>query len=136
MTELPEWKRDPIGTAERGTNPTVLARMRSGFAVMGWQQFLPGYSLLLGVPKYPRLEDMPRATRSVFLEDMGFLGEAVAKACDPLRVNYSVYGNTDAYVHAHVFPRYEWEPPERKPRLHQRHLHSRLRQPHRTRHPC
>jgi diadenosine tetraphosphate (Ap4A) HIT family hydrolase len=116
MTQLPEWKRDPIGTAERGENPTLIAKMRSGIAVMGWQQFLPGYALLLGVPKYPRLEDMPRAARSIFLEDMGLLGEAVARACNPLRVNYSIYGNTDAYVHAHVFPRYDWEPADRKPR--------------------
>lgn len=116
MTELPEWKRDPIGTAERGTNPTVIGRMRSGLAVMGWQQFLPGYALLLGVPKFARLEDMPRAQRTVFLDDMGVLGEAVAKACNPLRMNYSIYGNTDAYVHAHIFPRYDWEPADRIPR--------------------
>jgi diadenosine tetraphosphate (Ap4A) HIT family hydrolase len=113
MDELPVWKRDPIGSAERGENPTALARMRSGFAVLGWSQFLPGYSLLLGVPKYRRLEDMPRDVRAIFLEDMGLLGEAVAKACNPRRVNYSVYGNTDPYVHAHVVPRYDWEPRER-----------------------
>jgi len=111
--ELPVWKRDPIGSAERGENPTLLARMRSGFAVLGWSQFLPGYSLLFGVPKYLRLEDMPRETRALFLEDMGLLGEAVAKACNPRRVNYSIYGNTDPYAHAHVVPRYDWEPPER-----------------------
>jgi diadenosine tetraphosphate (Ap4A) HIT family hydrolase len=111
--DLPEWKRDPIGTAERGENPTAILRMRSGFAVMGWQQFLPGYALLLGIPKFARLEDMPRAQRAIFLEDMGLLGEAVAKVCNPLRMNYSIYGNTDAYVHAYVFPRYDWEPAER-----------------------
>jgi hypothetical protein len=70
MDVLPVWKRDPISSAERGENPTVLARMRSGFAVLGWSQFLPGYSLLLGTPKYARLEDMPRDVRAVFLEDI------------------------------------------------------------------
>jgi len=113
MDDLPVWKRDPIGSAERGENPTAIVRMRSGWALLGWQQFLPGYSLLLGVPKYARLEDMPRDVRAVFLDDMGLLGEAVAKACSPRRVNYSVYGNTDPHAHAHVVPRYDWEPPER-----------------------
>ena len=41
------------------------------------------------------------------------LGEAVQIACSPRRVNYSIYGNTDAFLHAHVFPRYDWEPAER-----------------------
>ncbi|HTQ12824.1 MAG TPA: hypothetical protein VMH86_03030 [Rhizomicrobium sp.] len=113
MAELPIWMRDPIGSAERGENPTVLARLRSGFAVFGWSQFLPGYSLLLGVPRVARLEDMPRDGRRLFLDDMGLLGEAVARACAPRRVNYSIYGNTDPYVHAHVVPRYDWEPAER-----------------------
>ena len=27
-------------------------------------------------------------------------------------MNYEILGNTDAYLHAHLFPRYEWEPPE------------------------
>jgi diadenosine tetraphosphate (Ap4A) HIT family hydrolase len=111
MIELPEWKRDPIGTAARGENPTAILRMRSGLAVMGWQQFLPGYALLLGIPKFARLEDMPRTQRAVLLEEMGLLGEAVAKVCNPLRMNYSIYGNTDAYVHAHVFPGTTGSPP-------------------------
>ncbi len=29
--------------------------------------------------------------------------------CKPLRVNYDILGNTDTFLHAHVFPRYEWE---------------------------
>jgi diadenosine tetraphosphate (Ap4A) HIT family hydrolase len=29
------------------------------------------------------------------------------------RVNYGIYGNTDPYLHAHVFARYAWEEPER-----------------------
>lgn len=109
----PEFLKDPVGYAERGENPTVLARMSSGFAVIGLAQFLPGYCLLLASPKVARLEDMPCESRARFLGDMGLLGEAVARACRPRRVNYSIYGNTDGYVHAHVIPRYDWEPSER-----------------------
>ena len=109
----PEFLKDPGGYAERGENPTVLARMRSGFAVIGLTQFLPGYCLLLASPRAARLEDMTRDSRAGFLEDMGILGEAVSRACNSRRVNYSIYGNTDGYVHAHVIPRYDWEPAER-----------------------
>jgi diadenosine tetraphosphate (Ap4A) HIT family hydrolase len=45
------------------------------------------------------------------------LGEAVEQACaeaDPAfrRVNLEILGNTDPFLHAHVWPRYDWEPPE------------------------
>jgi len=46
---------------------------------------------------------------------MSLIGEAILKACNPRRMNYSIYGNTDAFLHAHVFPRYNWEPKERIP---------------------
>ena len=32
--------------------------------------------------------------------------------CRPRRVNYEILGNTDHYLHAHIWPRYEWEPAE------------------------
>jgi hypothetical protein len=28
----------------------------------------------------------------------------------------SIYGNTDAFLYAHIFPRYEWEPKENIPK--------------------
>ena len=45
---------------------------------------------------------------------MTILGDAIARAYSPIvRLNYDILGNTDAYLHAHIFPRYSWEPPER-----------------------
>ena len=108
------WRQDRVGSAERGENPMVLARMRSGFAVMGDTQFLPGYCVLLASPQADSLEALAPERRDLFLSDMGRLGDAVNRACSPRRVNYSIYGNTDAFLHAHVFPRYETEPGERR----------------------
>lgn len=112
-----DWKRDRIGAAERGENPTVIARMRSGFAVIGDTQFLPGYCVLLAVPQVEQLNDLPISQRRDFLLDMSLLGDAISRACipTPRRINYSILGNTDAFLHAHVFPRYDSEPPERIP---------------------
>ncbi|PTX55072.1 hypothetical protein C8P63_12232 [Melghirimyces profundicolus] len=47
--------------------------------------------------------------------DMSLIGEAIEKVCHPRRVNYSILGNKDPFLHAHIFPRYEWEPEELKP---------------------
>jgi diadenosine tetraphosphate (Ap4A) HIT family hydrolase len=111
---MDDWRQDRIGSAERGENPTVLARMRSGFAVIGDTQFLPGYCLLLAAPTVEHLSDLPFAQRSVYLQDMGLLGEAIMRVCHPLRVNYEILSNYDHYLHAHLFPRYEWEPLARR----------------------
>ncbi|MFD0313056.1 HIT family protein [Streptomyces flavalbus] len=112
------WRMDRIGAALRGENPTMLRQLGSGFAVIGDVQFLPGYSVLLvDKPGVERLSDLPRAKRLSFLSDMDQLGEAVERVCrrlDPAfrRVNLEILGNTDPFLHAHVWPRYEWEPGE------------------------
>lgn len=106
------WQRDRIESALRGENPTVLTRMRSGFAVIGDSQFLPGYCLLLGVPRVHDLTNLPLPARLDFLCDMSLLGEAVVLVCQPQRINYEIFGNTDPFLHAHVLPRYAWEPTE------------------------
>ncbi|MGW1818691.1 diadenosine tetraphosphate hydrolase [Streptomyces sp. NPDC002125] len=114
-----EWRRDRIGAALRGENPTVVRRLTAGFAVIGDVQFLPGYSVLLvDEPDVRRLSDLPRVKRLSFLSDMDQLGEAVERTCrrlDPafLRVNLEILGNTDPFLHAHVWPRYAWEPADR-----------------------
>ncbi|MFE1585323.1 diadenosine tetraphosphate hydrolase [Streptomyces sp. NPDC058737] len=111
-----DWRKDRIRAALRGENPTVLRRLTSGFAVIGDVQFLPGYSVLLvDEPDVQRLSDLPRAKRLSFLSDMDQLGEAVEHVCrrlDPafLRVNLEILGNTDSFLHAHVWPRFAWEP--------------------------
>jgi diadenosine tetraphosphate (Ap4A) HIT family hydrolase len=113
-----DWRDDRIGSALRGANPTVLRRLDAGFAVIGDVQFLPGYSVLLvDEPDVQRLSDLPRSKRMAFLSDMDRLGEAVERACrrlDPAfrRVNLEILGNTDAFLHAHVWPRFEWENPD------------------------
>lgn len=64
------WRKDRIASAERGENPMVLARMRSGFAVVGDTQFLPGYCVLLASPKVNSLNDLSLSQRADFLLDM------------------------------------------------------------------
>ncbi|RAJ58975.1 diadenosine tetraphosphate (Ap4A) HIT family hydrolase [Streptomyces sp. Amel2xB2] len=113
-----DWRKDRIGSALRGENPTVLRRLTAGFAVIGDVQFLPGYSVLLAdEPDVRRLSELPKAKRSAFLSDMDRLGEAVERACSRLdssfrRVNLEILGNTDPFLHAHVWPRFGWEPRE------------------------
>ncbi|MGW7642565.1 diadenosine tetraphosphate hydrolase [Streptomyces bobili] len=113
-----DWRTDRIGSALRGENPTVLRRLDAGFAVIGDVQFLPGYSVLLvDDRKVERLSDLPRPKRLAFLSDMDQLGEAVERTSRRTdaafrRVNLEILGNADGFLHAHVWPRFEWEPAE------------------------
>ena len=111
-----DWRDDRVGAAERGENPTVLARLRTGWAVIGDFQHLPGYSLLLyHDASVDQLTELPRAERAAFLSDLALLGEAVQAACRELdsafrRINYEVLGNMLRHLHGHVHARYDWEP--------------------------
>ena len=102
-----------LEAAHQGLNPTVIARVPSGWAVLGDGQRLPGYSLILSDPLVPSLNDLALEAQMLFLRDMALLGRAIQDVTDCARVNYGIYGNSDPYLHAHVFARYAWEDPER-----------------------
>ncbi len=99
-----------VEDANRGENPRVIARLPSGWAVMGDSQFLRGYCLLLPDPVVPALNDLTHDARARFLADLTLLGDAVIRLCNPLRLNYEILGNLEPALHAHIFPRYESEP--------------------------
>ncbi|ROS76916.1 HIT family protein [Cellulomonas sp. PhB143] len=111
------WREDRVQAANQGRNPTVLAELTASYAVIGDVQFLPGYALALTkVPGVDRLSDLPRSERLRYLADVDLVADAVEVACrrlDPAfrRVNVEILGNTDAFLHCHIWPRYEWEPP-------------------------
>ena len=101
-----------VEQARVGDNPTVIAKVRSGFVVLGDVQFLRGYSLLLPDPVVPSLNDLSSGERQVYLEDMAGLGDALLDVTNAARINYEILGNTEAALHAHLFPRYDDEDPK------------------------
>jgi len=111
-----DWRSDRVAAALDGTNPTILARLPESFAVIGDVQWLPGYCVLLtDDPKVTRLSDLPRPRRLRYLESIERLASAVERACGLAdegfrRVNIEILGNTDPFLHTHIWPRYEWEP--------------------------
>ncbi len=113
---MSDWRADRVQAAIDGRNPTVLAELDASFAVIGDVQFLPGYALALSkVPGVDRLSDLPRSERVRYLADVDLVATAVENVCSDRdrgyrRVNVEILGNTDAFLHAHIWPRYEWEP--------------------------
>lgn len=103
-----------VELARAGQNPYVILRMASGWAVMGDVQFLPGYCLLLPDPVVPSLNDLSPSGRSLFLQEMAAIGDAILSVTGAIRINYEILGNAEPELHAHIFPRYAHEPEERR----------------------
>jgi len=96
--------------AREGRDPSVIARLFSGWAVFGTQQFVRGYTLLLPDPVVPNLNALGAHERIAFLTDMSRLGDALLKVTGAVRINYAIFGNQEPALHAHVIPRYADEP--------------------------
>ena len=99
-----------VAALQRGTDPTCIARLPSGWAVLGEQQFLRGYALLLPDPVVGTLNELRGDARQQFLADMAGLGDAVLAVTGALRINYAMFGNVEPALHGHVVPRYSDEP--------------------------
>jgi len=91
------------------TYPAAVAKLRSGWVVMGERQVLTGYCLLLPDPVVPHLNALQAELRAHFLSDMAMLGDVLLEVTAGLRINYAIFGNVDPVLHAHVFPRHSAE---------------------------
>lgn len=101
-----------VEAARAGKLTRVVARMASGWAVIGDPQILAGYCLLLPDPVVPHLNSLLGEARRAFLDDMTRLGDAVLAMTGAERINYEILGNAEPALHAHVIPRYATEPPD------------------------
>jgi diadenosine tetraphosphate (Ap4A) HIT family hydrolase len=95
--------------------PARVARLRSGWAVMGERQVFAGYCLLLPDPVVAHLNVLEDCERTQFLADMARVGDAVLAATGAVRINYALFGNAEPALHAHIFPRRADEPPGIRP---------------------
>jgi diadenosine tetraphosphate (Ap4A) HIT family hydrolase len=93
-----------------GAYPATVARLRSGWLVMGERQPFEGYCVLLPDPVVAHLNVLEHAERAQFLADMALAGDAVLACTGALRINYALFGNAEPALHAHVIPRRISEP--------------------------
>ncbi|UCE06092.1 MAG: hypothetical protein JSW07_21310 [bacterium] len=112
--QYPTIIHERVDLARRGENKTVFCRLRSGWVVLGDDQRLRGYSLLLADPIRDNLNDLNLKERSQFLLDMSVVGDALIEVFEPSIINYSILGNKDRALHAHIHPRYDYEEPDKR----------------------
>ncbi|MEP6782759.1 MAG: hypothetical protein ABI983_03755 [Acidobacteriota bacterium] len=103
-----------VEAARSGTLDRAIARMPSGWAVLGDPQITRGYCLLLPDPVVTDLNALTGDKRRQFLEDMARLGDAVLRVTGAERINYEILGNLEPALHAHIIPRHTDEAPEKR----------------------
>ena len=101
-----------VALANKGENKTVIIKMNSGWVVLGDNQIIPGYCLLLSDPVVESINVLEKDKRNQFFTDMGIIGDALLKALNADLINYMVLGNSDRSLHAHIHPRYKNEKDE------------------------
>jgi diadenosine tetraphosphate (Ap4A) HIT family hydrolase len=99
-----------VALARRGENPHVIARMPSGWVVIGDVQPLPGYCLRLADPIAKSINALERAARIQYSLDVIRVGDALLAATSAIRINYETWGNSEPALHTHIVPRYRNEP--------------------------
>lgn len=92
------------------TDSSFICNLSSGSVYLSQMQFLRGYCILMAEPVVASINDLTHDSRAVFLSDMVKIGDAILQVTDAFRINYALMGNNDPVLHAHIVPRYLWEP--------------------------
>lgn len=96
-----------IKLIKQGKNPYFIKELKTGYAVLGDNQFFKGYCLFLCKLHKTELHQLDHKFKLKFLEEMSLVAETVYKTFKPRKLNYELLGNTDSHLHWHIFPRHK-----------------------------
>ena len=102
-----------VELARSGTDPELLARMPSGFAVLNSHQPGPirGCCMLVPHEVVSSPNDLSPAARAQFFGDLLLIGDALLEVTGAERINYLVLCNMAPELHGHCIPRFASEDP-------------------------
>ncbi len=96
---------DRIKMIKDGMNPYFVKEMQTGYVVIGDYQHFKGYTLFLCKWHETELFRLDMKERTLFLQEMSIVAEAVSKAFGAEKMNYELLGMGDSHLHWHLFPR-------------------------------
>jgi diadenosine tetraphosphate (Ap4A) HIT family hydrolase len=88
----------------------VIYESKTSVAKLNPDQLFQGYTFLTLKWHAEQFHQLAPRDRTLFLQDMTKIGQALAKALEPDRLNYELLGNTQAHLHWHIVPRYRTDP--------------------------
>jgi diadenosine tetraphosphate (Ap4A) HIT family hydrolase len=96
---------------EGDTEGLVIARTRTGYVTLFANQYFPGHALFVTRRCVSELHELG-TERSLHLEEMARVAEAIIRAFKPRVLNHAKLGNQAPHLHWSMTPRY---PGERDP---------------------
>ena len=96
-----EMYRGPSGGVSRR-----VALLPTAVAVLGSDQYYPGYTLVIARRHATELYHLSDGESTAYFQDMLRVARAIDRAFSPRKMNYELLGNTVAHLHWHLFPRY------------------------------
>jgi diadenosine tetraphosphate (Ap4A) HIT family hydrolase len=103
-----------VASAKAGRNSHLVAEMEHSIFVVGDHQWHQGYAVVALKEHVREPYDLtPDVQREHFREVMR-AAEAIHKTFQPVKMNFSCYGNAEPHVHWHLVPRYADDPHPRK----------------------
>ena len=108
--ETSETYQPPSGGVSRR-----VALLPTAVAVLGNDQYYPGYTLVIARRHATELYHLPDAESTAYFRDMLRVARAIDRAFAPRKMNYELLGNTVAHLHWHLFPRYADDPNPARP---------------------
>jgi len=108
--ETAETYRSPSGSVSRR-----VALLPTAVAVLGNDQYYPGYTLVIARRHATELYHLPDGESTTYFQDMLRVARAIDRALSPRKMNYELLGNTVAHLHWHLFPRYADDPNPTRP---------------------
>jgi len=103
-----------LNRIKAGNDPEMLAKLPSGYAILGKYQPAPitGCCMLIPDPVVPSPNDLDNAARALFFSDLVLLGDAILEVTGAERINYLVLCNQVPELHGHCVPRFAGEDPK------------------------
>ena len=96
-----------IENIKQSKNPYFVTELKTGYVVLGHNQYYKGYSLFFSKIHAEELHQLDHELKKQFLLDMTLLAEAIYKSFKPKKLNYELLGNTESHLHWHIIPRYK-----------------------------
>jgi diadenosine tetraphosphate (Ap4A) HIT family hydrolase len=92
--------------------PTFIKRMPVSVAALNYDQTWPGRSVVILRDHETDMDFFMKTKQMLFIafwEDISAVVDAINGACQPDRMNYSVFMNQNMHLHVHLIPRYKAE---------------------------
>lgn len=104
-----------IEDIKENKNKFFVKELKTGYVVLGDNQFHKGYTLFLFKNHVKELHELNPKTKMLFLKEMSDVAKAIYKSFSPTKLNYELLGNSYPHMHWHIFPRYKNESNFNKP---------------------